>query len=527
MSTLVHSATASLLATILATAPALSQAPTPVATPDSAIPQTVDAQLIRQLLQRIGQLESRLAAIEGGQLLPEITVSTPEGPTPVELEAKVDQLARQSAEQAAQTEKRSREQPRLSVGASGIRFASADTNFTFRLRGLIQADSATYFDDNPLLQGNDGFSIRRVRASLHGTLYRDIEFAVIPQWGGVNTQGSILQDAYVAYHLGDHFTLTAGKFKGPVGLGMLQSIMDVEFNERSLATGLVPLRNIGIQLSGSFFDDAVSLAAGVFNSAGDQRNPGNADFNDDREFAGRVFIKPFKNTNLKPLQNFGIGIGGSYTQIRSNAFGLPAAINQAVPGYNTTPGLQPFFAYDSLSGAVVADGRHWRLSPQGYWYHGPVGIFGEYVRSDQGVYNATTFRAANLGHSAWQITAQYVLTGEKAGFTAIEPKRPFTLGSPGWGAWQLVGRFSRFDIDDDAFPSFANPDFSATDATSWSVGVNWWINRNVRLLTSYTRTTFTGGGAPVSIANPGSALPPSTVTAQDENLFSTRIQVAF
>ena len=147
--------------------------------------------------------------------------------------------------------------------------------------------------------------------------------------------------------------------------------------------------------------------------------------------------------------------------------------------------------------------------------------------SAQDVYNSTTFRSARLTHSAWQVTGQWFLTGEKAGFGAVEPIRPFTLGSPGWGAWQVVARYSKFDVDDKAFPAFSNPDFSATDATSWSVGLNWWLNRNLRVLASFTHTSFNGGGAPVSIANPGSVIAPSTVTAQDENLFAARIQLSF
>ena len=50
-----------------------------------------------------------------------------------------------------------------------------------------------------------------------------------------------------------------------------------------------------------------------------------------------------------------------------------------LPGF-ATDGQQQFFAYNPASNAVVvADGLHWRLSPQAYFYHGPFGMLGEYV----------------------------------------------------------------------------------------------------------------------------------------------------
>ena len=61
---------------------------------------------------------------------------------------------------------------------------------------------------------------------------------------------------------------------------------------------------------------------------------------------------------------------------------------------------------------------------------------------------------------------------------------------------------------------------------SWGIGLNWWLNRNVRVLTSYSRTWFDGGGEvnPVFI---GTHVPPATVTHQDESVFMTRLQLAF
>ena len=41
---------------------------------------------------------------------------------------------------------------------------------------------------------------------------------------------------------------------------------------------------------------------------------------------------------------------------------------------------------------------------------------------------------------------------------------------------------------------FADPATSANSASAWSVGLNWYLNRNVLVKTSFSRTTFSGGG---------------------------------
>ena len=54
------------------------------------------------------------------------------------------------------------------------------------------------------------------------------------------------------------------------------------------------------------------------------------------------------------------------------------------------------------------------------------------------------------------------------------------------------------------------------EAQAWAVGLNWYLNKNIRLNTSFSRTTFTGGN--------GAA---ATVTKQPENTLFTRLQVSF
>src|SRR5207245_4663949 len=86
--------------------------------------------------------------------------------------------------------------------------------------------------------------------------------------------------------------------------------------------------------------------------------------------------------------------------------------------------------------------------------------------------------------------------------SGVPPSHPFDPSTGGWGAWQLIGRYGSLDIDDKAFPNFANPATSATKATDWSAGLNWYLNRNVRVSASFSHTTFGGAGA-TSTTTPG------------------------
>jgi phosphate-selective porin OprO/OprP len=147
-------------------------------------------------------------------------------------------------------------------------------------------------------------------------------------------------------------------------------------------------------------------------------------------------------------------------------------------------------------------------------------LLGEYAISDQGVRNTTTHAQADLHNTAWEVSGGWVLTGENASFTGITPLHPFDLHNGEWGAWQIIARYEELDIDKDAFPVFSNPATSASSAKAWSAGLNWYLNKNIRVNTSFSHTTFTGGGGAGTTA-------PAITTRQPENVFFTRIQLAF
>ncbi|HTV43040.1 MAG TPA: porin [Candidatus Sulfotelmatobacter sp.] len=423
-----------------------------------------------------------------------------------ELQQKVDALQQQ---QQQQREAQAQEAPNtvpvkptatLSVGADGVNFRSADSNFLASLHAWVQVDSRTFFQDEHA-PGIDGFLLRRARLIYLGTVFHNFDYNFTPEFGGTSPQ---ILDAYVNYHYVPEIQLQFGKFKPPVGLEALQPDIYTFLNERSLATDLVPYRGIGAEFHGTAAG-AVDYAAGVFNGLPDYTTT-TINVNEDNNvaFAGRIFVSPFKQTTISPLKGFGVGVSGSYERDNTDA-----GASGLTPGF-TTDGQQKFFTYAS---STVPDGRHWRVSPQGYYYWGPLGFMGEYVISDQTVEKTTAPVAKDdLHNKAWEVSGGWVLTGEPDSYNGVIPRHPFSIENRGWGAWQIVGRYARLNVDDLAFSTFGAT--GAAQAEAWAVGLNWYLNADLRANLSYAHTAFSGGAATV-------------VTSHPEDVLFTRVQLAF
>ena len=212
---------------------------------------------------------------------------------------------------------------------------------------------------------------------------------------------------------------------------------------------------------------ALSYAAGVFNGLPDG-DTSDGDTNDEKDAVARIFAHPFKNTGIEPLGGFGFGIAATYGNQEGSISSSKKTFASNLPSYKTS-GQQTFFSYIDSTGEptrdfssdnnVVADGNRTRISPQAYYYWGPLGLLGEYVRSSQEVRKRND--AARLTHSAWQAAAWFVVTGEKNSFKHVDPSRPFDVSKGQVGALELVARYSELRLDGGTFPRFADPARSA------------------------------------------------------------------
>jgi phosphate-selective porin OprO/OprP len=77
----------------------------------------------------------------------------------------------------------------------------------------------------------------------------------------------------------------------------------------------------------------------------------------------------------------------------------------------------------------------------------------------------------------------------------VVPRYAFDPRNGKWGAFEVAGRFSSLMIDHDAFPVFANPLTSVEEAKAWTLGINWYLNKNLKFMTHFEQTFYDGGGA--------------------------------
>jgi phosphate-selective porin OprO/OprP len=418
------------------------------------------------------------------------------------LSQKVDALEQeQHTEVAKQTNA-----PLITAGANGFSLQSADKDFILKLSGFAQVDARDYLRSAP---GNkDTFTIRRMRAIASGSVYHDFEYYLQTDFASgltaTTTNDSLLQDAYVNFHHWDGFQIQAGKMKEPVSMEVLPLDQYLWFLERGFPTELAPNRDVGVDIHGTLWNGALTYAAGVFNGVPDGGSGDVEVADNDKDAVVRVIGAPFKNTEIEPLKNFAFGIGSSY--------GLQAGTTTPTFG---TVARQTFFNY---SNTVSETGQHLRLDPQGSYYWGPFCGYWEYAISDE------EFKASYSGkvhqayfeNSGWDVVGSWYLTGESNVFGVLPTvDHPFRLGSPGWGAWQLAGRFGQISLDRSAFPHYATST-SAYGATSWSVSLNWYLNHNVKCIFEYDQTSFKGGSRT-----------PGHVTANDEMALQGRLQFGF
>ncbi len=374
----------------------------------------------------------------------------------------------------------------VEFGKKGLKVTSPDKKYELSLRGNFQFDSR-YFLDEEGSGGRDELMARRLRPIIEARA-GDASFRLMPDFAGSTTR---IFDAHADYKLLDELQFRVGKFKTPVSLERLQSPADMFFIERGHASNLAPSRDFGFMLYGNLLPDQLEYQLGVFNGNQDLGNT-DSDEDDKKDIAARVFAHPFRNSDTVALQGLGIGIGGSIGQRDGSA-------TRTILGDYRSPGQQAFFRYrtgTTAGSTTFADGQHWRLYPQAYWYFGNIGLLGEYAISDQEVTRGAV--SGDVQHHAWQLAASYVLTGEDVGFRGgIKPYADFNplAAEGGIGAWEVVARVGQTNVDDDAFPVFADPTLAASKATSYGAGVNWYLSENVKLWLNYDFTAFDGGAA--------------------------------
>jgi phosphate-selective porin OprO and OprP len=321
------------------------------------------------------------------------------------------------------------------------------------------------------------FTIRKARPTFSGRVAKYFDFKVVPDFGNGT---AVLQDAYFDILFSPKFRVRSGKDKTPVGYELLQGDAYLLFPERTLASSLVPNRDVGFQVQGDLSPE-LSYAGGVFNGVPDgSSSTADVDANNSKDLAGRIVWQPFRSTKTptRALNGLGFQIGGS---IGKQAGTLPA--------FRTSVG-QTYFSYAT---GAAASGARQRITPAAFYYYKSFGGFFEYVQSTQKVSRAnSTYDVANDG---WEVTGSYILTREPASDRGVRPSHPFDPSAGKWGALQLAARYSQLNVDPLAFTSGLAAATASRKASAFTIAANWYPAAFIKYYATFERTSFDGGAS--------------------------------
>jgi phosphate-selective porin OprO/OprP len=401
----------------------------------------------------------------------------------------------------------------VAAGPGGFGLSSRDKQWQIRFRALAQADGRFWFDDTQRPQTNT-FLLRRVQPILEGSLPYGVSFLVYPDFGGGT---AAITDAYLGIDLDPALRFRFGKFRPPFGLERLTPTSNLLFVEFGLPTLLTPNRDMGAMVQGDLFRGIVGYAGGIFNGVPDNAS-GDLDNDNQKEFVGRIYFRPFVTLDAKVFGRTFIGAATSFGRV----YGNPS--NPALPSYKT-PAQATFFSYITASGGtpdysntVLANGPHNRYGGFLYEAIGPFGLLAELYQSDQEVGRAGVGNA--WVHSrAYQAQASFVLFGAGASYDFVHVETPVSLKEGHFGALEVKARFARLDVDSAVFPNLASKTASARGATEVAAGLNWYWSDNAKFVVDWEHTEFRAGAkTPAEIA---------IGHREAENAFLLRAQIVY
>lgn len=102
-----------------------------------------------------------------------------------QLDQEIRILKRQREIDLEEADKKAKDAAIVTAGKDGCSVKSADGKFHLKLRGYVQADARFFLDDG--LNASDTFVLRRVRPIIEGTVFKNFDFRIMPDFGGATT----------------------------------------------------------------------------------------------------------------------------------------------------------------------------------------------------------------------------------------------------------------------------------------------------------------------------------------------------
>jgi phosphate-selective porin OprO and OprP len=389
---------------------------------------------------------------------------------------------------------------------------------------------------------DDGDNLRRARIGILGKFFGDWNYALVYDFGGssdgfggTGAAGAVpvgflpgggtsgVENAYLSYTgfkpLGGKLAIEGGVMDLPYTLDEAMSSNDIVFMERA-SSGII----------------AQNIAAGDFRSTFGSR------WYNDQFWAGGYVTGPTTGaihsaSSVSPAgttEQVGavarvagqLISGNDYSfHLGGDAEWLIRAPRNEITGAQTlTLSDRPELRIDPTSiistGALAGVSGAQVYSVEAAGTYGPLFAQGEYFWYNVDRDNLLV-PLSSVKFDGGYVQASYVLTGEtrkynpgSASYGGIVPTNPFSLADGGLGAWEIGGRVSTVNLND----QLANANGVAGGRqTIYTAALNWYVNRNIRFMFDFLHGDITKQASAVSTADVGASF----------NAFAMRTQVAF
>lgn len=419
-----------------------------------------------------------------------------------ELSAQVQDVKTSSVNQFAEERRIRDEAPKLTVKDARPTFATADGRNTISLRGRLSLDYANYFQDEAGPAGtdfrrgsfgdateavrardlNDGTNFRRAQFGIEGKIDNDWQYSLIYEFGGSGQEdGGRIQDLYLQYNGFDWLRLRAGAFGPSVGYDDSISNADSIFLERASAAELQR------QIAGGEGRTGVAAYANGEEWFGSLALTGapiaTQSFDEQLALVGRIAFLPVKSPD------FNVHVGANATYLLRAPDQGPDSAQRYTLRLRDRPELRVDGTRLIDTGNINTD----TLFAPGLEF--AANFRNVYVQGEYFWYQFERELAAGLpdpDFSGWYVQAAWALTGETRNwnapngvFSGLKPAKPLNFSGDGWGALELAVRYSVADLNyrEDLLPAAGG--IRGGEQAAWTLGLNWYVNNNIRFLLDY------------------------------------------
>ena len=393
------------------------------------------------------------------------------------LEARVQQLEAENRRLKQQAElNEGRLETVETRAAKNAQFGWAPTisdpsgNFTFKPRGVIEADAGVFNEREGGYRYSDGTAFRRLRLGFEGTAFKWFNYRAEVDFAGNAVN---ITDAYLQYTKIPKTVVTIGQHKAPFGLESNNSDNYNTFLERGMFTNAFgnagAERRIGISAAWAPKEN-INITAGIFGDNESVSRGSGAAPGESWGVNGRATWEPVFDTG----KIIHLGVSGYYRD-RLKSGDTPDAVR-----LSDRPNIR-------IDGGNIADSGV-ITNTRSLRYAGieAAGVFGPLtVAGEAGRLWLDRSRGGNAHFSGYYGYAAYMLTGETRPFKGgnFDRIRPFKeLGNNGLGAFEVALRYDHIDLSDTPVPARAG-----NQASSVTAGMNWYFNPYAKLMFNWIR----------------------------------------